>query len=184
MYIGQRELKAKMIISDDYRKLCETMHQDAPWGTKGYRYIDDFLPTFRELGCRTLLDYGCGRESVKAALASLDPGIEVSGYDPAIPERAESPAPADFVICTDVMEHVEEQYVANVLDNIHSLARKGAFFCIALTKAKRNLPDGSNAHITLKTVEWWMGHIRMNLWSDLDVKPGKKSLKVWLKKSL
>jgi len=170
------------LISNEYRKLCEDMHDAAPWGTKGYRYIEEFLPYCRKLGCTNILDYGCGRGTIKQHLAELYPEIDVVGYDPGIIEYADLPTAMQFVVCTDVMEHVEEQFVPATLAKICELTQVGAYFCIALTKAKRNLPDGRNAHITLKSGEWWVREINRLPWSVVRQNIGKKSLRLWLRK--
>lgn len=179
---GLRVMENKPFISEPYRQLCTDMHQLAPWGTKGHKYIDEFLPHCRKLQCVSLLDYGCGQNTVKNHLATLAPDIVVTSYDPAIPQHAEAPVPAQFVICTDVMEHVEVRYVPNVLEHICSLTLAGAYFNIALVKAKRNLPDGTNAHITLYPWNWWMSHLKSLPWRVTDHAVGKKSLRVHLRK--
>jgi len=172
----------KTLYSQAYRQLCEEMHKEKPWGTKGYRYIDDFYPHVKRLGCQTLLDYGCGRATIKEHLAEVNPEITVYCYDPCVPEYDLLPDSAHFVVCTDVMEHVEEQYVANVLEHICTLTERGAYFAIALTKAKRDLPDGTNAHITIKSAFWWIEQLKAQPWKVAEMNAGKKSLRVFLKK--
>jgi len=99
---------------------------------------------------QSVLDYGCGKASL-----SLHLPFTITSYDPAITKFAEEPEPADVVVCVDVMEHVEEPYVDVVLDHLKQLTRKVMLLHIALIPAKKQLPDGRNAHITLKPVEWW-----------------------------
>lgn len=168
-------------MSQEYLVLCQEMHNAKPWGTTGHSYIDEFLPFAWDLRCDTLLDYGCGRDSVRKELEKRGVPIEVFSYDPAIPEFSGLPDPADFVVCTDVMEHVEEEYVSDVLGHICSLATKGAYFCIALKRAKRNLPDGRNAHITIQPSSWWMERIQTLPWKVVWSNPGKKSLRLVVK---
>jgi hypothetical protein len=158
------------------------MHEEAPWGTKGYKYIEEFLPYCKDLGCVTILDYGCGQMTVRDHLIEIDPTIFVSGYDPAIPEYAGAPYAANFVVCTDVMEHVEEEHVRATFEYICSLATKGAYFNIALTKAKRSLPDGQNAHITIKPWDWWADRAAGLPWILDKSDVGRKNLKLWLRK--
>ena len=81
-------------------------------------------------------------------------------YDPAVPGYDEKPEGTfDIVICTDVMEHIEEQDVPAVLDNIFGYADKGVYLAICLREAKRLLPDGRNRHVTVKPQEWWLEKI-------------------------
>ncbi len=102
---------------------------------------------------KDVLDYGCGKGNLGEKLKKL--GIEVMNYDPAIPEFSKDPTPADLVVCTDVMEHVEPEFVDEVLDHIKSLSRKAAYFVIAFTESKKFLPDGRNSHICIEPPEWW-----------------------------
>jgi 2-polyprenyl-3-methyl-5-hydroxy-6-metoxy-1,4-benzoquinol methylase len=170
-------------ISDDYRQLLAQMHQAAPWGTKGFSYIQDFLPFCEELRCKTVLDYGSGFGTVRRHLAESNPSLSVAEYDPAIESCAGDPLPADFIVCTDVMEHVEIEYVDDVLEHIHNLMLIGGYFSIGLTKAKRVLPDGQNAHITIKPSGWWLEKLNHHSWSVVECNPGRKSLRLHVKKN-
>lgn len=170
------------LISKEYRDLCTRMHQEVKWGKHGYKYVEEFLPFLRQLGCTTLLDYGCGQNTIKRYFAETDPSIEVTGYDPAIPEHAHPPTANQFVVCINVMEHVEEQYVPNVLRHICSLAQVGAHFTIGLTKSKKFLPDGTNAHITVQPIGWWLSKIEALPWRRATINRGTKSLRLCLRK--
>lgn len=152
-----------------------------PWGTTGHSYIDEFLPFVFDLRCASILDYGCGRDSIRRELNRRNVPIDVFSYDPAIPEFSELPEPADFLVCTDVMEHVEEACVEAALAHMCTLTRKGAYFSIGLTLAKRKLPDGQNAHITLKPSEWWLQRIQALPWKIHKSKPGRKSLRLLIR---
>lgn len=146
------------LTSDGYRDLLQEMHERQPWGTKGRRYADDILAMCGRLGVREVLDYGCGRETLRDALA---PDVTVRGYDPAIPHLASDPAPADIVACTDVLEHIEPDCLDEVLKHIAGLARRGVYFAIALNLAKRHLPDGRNAHLIVRPSGWWTTRLRV-----------------------
>ena len=62
----------------------------------------------------------------------------------------------DGVVSLDVMEHIPEAYVRQTFEEIFSLTTKFAFFVIATQKAKKLLPDGRNAHLTVQKAEWWL----------------------------
>jgi hypothetical protein len=100
-----------------------------------------------------VLDYGCGK-------GTLDlPGIR--RYDPAVPEYSKLPDPAHLVVCTDVMEHIEPEYVGNTILHIYSLTKRVAYFQIATRKDKsKNLPDGTNPHKTIRKAGWWLNTIK------------------------
>ena len=81
-------------------------------------------------------------------------------YDPVVPEWAGEPEPHDLVFCGDVMEHVEPECVAPVVDHIASLTNRLAIFTICMVPSKKMLPDGRNAHICLRHEDWWLSHLR------------------------
>jgi hypothetical protein len=99
-----------------------------------------------------------------AELLQWDGGIiEKHRYDPAIPEYAAAPqGPYDFLICTDVYEHIPEFGGANgkvpiLRDAMRRVADLSAnpFLNISTRLAMQILPDDTNAHCTLKTPAEW-----------------------------
>lgn len=167
------------MISPEYRATLEAMHAESPWGTKGYHYaaavraFKESLPT-----CRTILDYGSGAES----LAKACPDLDIRCYDPGVPARAAPPEPADLVVCTDVLEHIEPAYLDDVLKHISTLARVGIFLHIATKLAKRTLPDGRNAHLIVERPAWWLAKLGLisDRWRVQDHTEGTKTLRVQL----
>lgn len=140
------------LFSPEYAKLQNNFHRDRPdYGTSGSNYADQILQMANSLQTRSVLDYGCGKCTLQKSLP-----FPIQNYDPFIKEHSARPQPADIVVCTDVMEHVEEEYVDNVLADISSLCKKAVFFEIATGPAKKVLPDGRNAHITQHDINWWM----------------------------
>ena len=130
------------------------MRQNAKaWGSTARRYGEEVGTWCRELGCSSVLDYGCGNGSLRDTLPR---DIGYAGYDPAVTGKFELPkGDYDMVACIDVMEHVEEEYVEQVLDQIFDAAEKAVFFLISCVPAKAVLPDGRNAHITIKDAGEW-----------------------------
>jgi hypothetical protein len=140
------------MISDTYKELNRKLHKDNEhYGVSGRKYLDVVRPLSNH-GRFTILDYGCGKATLKAALG---PAYKVTNYDPCVKEYEERPAPHDIVICTDVMEHVEPEHIDNVLKDIRSLTKQVAFFSISIVPALKVLDDGRNAHISLHPIAWW-----------------------------
>ena len=81
--------------------------------------------------------------------------FEYYPYDPVFPEYG-SPKEADIVCCIDVLEHIEEVYLANVLDELKRLTIKLGFFSISTKPAQKFLKDGRNAHLIQKPASWWL----------------------------
>jgi hypothetical protein len=76
-------------------------------------------------------------------------------YDPAIPEKAESPRPADLVVCTDVLEHIEPDHLKAVLKDLKRCVKRMGYFVINTGPARKTLPDGRNTHLIQQDREWW-----------------------------
>ena len=90
----------------------------------------------------------------------LPPNVTDHCYDPFVAELSEEPEAADFVICTDVMEHVEPQCTAAVLDHIAALTKVLVLFSISFREANKVLADWRNAHINLRPPEYWLREIK------------------------
>ena len=66
---------------------------------------------------------------------------------------------SDCVVCMDVLEHVFITDIANLIDDLFSLAKKLLVINVACYKAAALLPNGENAHITIRSADWWKGTI-------------------------
>ena len=142
-----------MLITPEYRELNRQLHQDNEhYGTSGKQWREA-VRALSEHGRLAILDYGCGKQTLKAALG---PAYRVTGYDPCIEGLDTPPEPHDVVVCGDVMEHIEPELVMNVLMDVRRLAKKTAFFVIGMQPAKKTLADGRNAHLSLHTQAQWV----------------------------
>lgn len=139
-----------MLISESYRFLNRQLHEEGSYGRKGDKWADRVKELIVEFQPSTILDYGCGQGALARAL-----DVEVQEYDPAILGKNTLPAPADLVVCTDVLEHVEPECVEDVLDHLQSVTRVALFAVISTRPAKKILADGRNAHLLVKDWEWW-----------------------------
>ena len=82
-----------MLISEDYRELNKQLHESRPdYGTSGGKWALRIEELANSLGAITILDYGCGKQTLGMALSHL----LIAGYDPARP----TPAPW-FHPCAD-----------------------------------------------------------------------------------
>lgn len=139
------------LITEEYCRLNHKLHEEnKKYGTSGALYVKDLLKILQSLHTQDVLDYGCG----KSTLADNLP-FSIKQYDPAIESHSELPEPADVVMCTDVAEHIEPELLDNVLSHIASLTKKVCYMSICTRAALKNLPDGRNAHLIVKPLEWW-----------------------------
>jgi len=140
------------LISDQYRILQARLHEErADYGISSQKHVEQIRAIAEQLKTHDILDYGCG----KCRLARGLP-FPIQNYDPAIDEYARLPDPAEFVVCTDVLEHIEPDCLDDVLAHLQSLTRKLLLVEVACRPAKKFLADGRNAHLIQETPNWWM----------------------------
>jgi FkbM family methyltransferase len=118
---------------------------------------------------RTVLDYGAGKglqyrpQKIVVNDAHVADGIaeywdvdEVRCYDPGYPAHNTLPSEKfDGVICTDVLEHCPEEDLPWILGEIFGFARSFVYLNVACFPARKTLPNGENAHVTVRPPEWW-----------------------------
>lgn len=140
------------VITEDYRALNKALHAKGSYGAGGFRWADMVLGLRTETASDTVLDYGCGQGNLGKALGNPEWFHE---YDPAIDGKDTSPEPADLLVCTDVLEHIEPDMLDNVLKHIAGLSRRSVFLVISIVPAGKRLDDGRNAHLSVHPAEWW-----------------------------
>lgn len=108
---------------------------------------------------RSILDYGAGQSRTVFHLRAPAARIR-HRYDPAIPSINEVPgANYDLVLCSDVMEHLDEAEISGVMAHIKSLGRR-ALMAVDTKVANTVLPNGENAHATVQAPRWWLQRMR------------------------
>lgn len=137
----------------------------------------------RRTESRTLLDYGSGKGEAYEGKDILLAGGEsvtslkdywklnnISLYDPGYEPFSQLPTGQfDAVICIDVLEHITESDLPWVLDEIFEYANEFVFANIACYPAKKLLPNGMNAHCTVRPPQWWTGLIHAVAMRHTDV---------------
>ena len=135
----------------------------------------------------TILDYGCGQalhtynsnykyhknipKLVGNTIFSFFNGMIQSYYcyDPAVKKYSVKPSSGtlfDLVVLADVLEHIPEEYVVDVIKEAASYCKKDGYimFTISGNIAYSHFPNedgspGENAHITRKSQDWWFDTI-------------------------
>ena len=128
-------------------------------------FSEYLIPIFKAHNITSVLDYGCGGTDwySKEFNETGQSAVEVFGlknafhYEPAtnLDERQK----ADCVTCFDVMEHIFISDVPTVLRDVFQYAKKMVVINSACYKAAALLPNGENAHVTVRPPMWWKGHI-------------------------
>jgi len=119
-------------------------------------------------GVRTMLDYGCGKAMLyqpvndmrlgdrKASCVQELLGVDATLFDPGFRPYAEKPGGRfDLVVSTDVLEHCSEADLPWIIDELFAYARKYVFANVACYPARKLLPNGENAHCTIRDTRWW-----------------------------
>lgn len=149
-----------MLISEQYAKENQRQHEmQNGYGISGHKHLGDVLELAKREKCASAIDYGCGQGSLALHAKRVSPLI-FQNYDPAVPEYCAMPEPADLVVCTDVLEHIEPYCLHQVLNHLAELAQKAVFLNIATRPARRILSDGRNAHLIVKPPMWWLDTVR------------------------
>jgi len=148
-----------LLISKEYLEQNKSLHENhSDYGIMGQRYANLVSDVVRQYAATDILDYGCGKGTLGRAVS-----FPIREYDPCIPGKDAPPEPAEIVVCTDVLEHIEPDCIDAVLDDIKRLAKRAAFLIIATVPAGRILPDGRNAHLIVEPASWWLPKL-MDRW--------------------
>lgn len=149
-----------MRYTAEYAALQKQLHEDASYGTSGHKHAQRIVQLARQLGTKDVLDYGRGKGTLARSLP-----FQIKEYDPFVPGYDADPAPADLVVCSDVLEHIEPSCIHNVLAHLYTLTRKALFIDVACRPAKKVLADGRNAHL----IQWSPTEWASTLIADPDV---------------
>ena len=185
---GVYGIEPESLISQEYLQQNAMLHTaPAGYGGGGYKQLNSVLKFAIETESKSILDYGCGEGTLKKAIKESGWEHYVGEYDPAIYHKAVLPKPADLVVCSDVLEHIERDKICNVLCHIGRLAKKGIYLYIATRPANKFLPDGRNTHLIVEGWKWWQQIIEKLLpdlgWGIQSMfVDGEHSVKFWLTK--
>ena len=148
------------VISKEYLDLQKELHLRSDYGTASLGIAPEVKKIFEENKLTSISDYGAGKCNLQKKLIQLGlKDFDYFPYDPVFPEYG-SPKKANLVCCIDVLEHIEESFIENVINELRSITDKLAYFTIALKPAGKILKDGRNAHILLKPEDWWLNLIK------------------------
>ena len=118
---------------------------------------------------RTVLDYGSGKgQQYKNVTIEMPDGRsfrnvgkywgvrQVACFDPGVPAFSRMPPKQfDGVVSTDVLEHCPEEDLPWILQEMVDKATRFVFATVAMYPASKTLPNGENAHCTIKSPDWW-----------------------------
>jgi hypothetical protein len=157
----------------DYGRAYGAMH-DVPKRFPGYSleaYVRSIAQLVEAHAPDRLLDYGSGKGYQYLARRYHDAwgGLLPHCYDIGVQQLSAKPE-GQFggVICTDVLEHIEEPDLAGLIDELVGYAAAGGFVFLGIScrPTRKRLPKsegGGDVHRTIKPPSWWVGLIGKRL---------------------
>ena len=150
-------------MAKDGYETADNQHVEVAFSDMEVRAFKDLVqPLLARFEVKSLLDFGCGGSDYLApnfsdgmnakSFFGLD---EVRLFEPArnIDQRQRS----DAVFCFDVLEHIFISDVPRIVRELFSHAEKLLVVNVACYPARALLPNGENAHITVRPPVWWKG---------------------------
>jgi len=167
-----------------YDETWRTIGDYGNW-SPGVEFISTFFEHVGEKGQdRTVLDVGAGsgRASVKLSQAGFNVRMVDISNAGLIPEAQAIPyfdaclwhdlypvarafghpnrTRADYVYCTDVLEHVPEQFTMLAIANMLRVTRHGLFLSVSLIPDNMGVWVGAQLHQTVQPFTWWRDSIK------------------------
>lgn len=130
------------------------IHASKVYGNTSVKNARFLRPDVKLLRPASIIDFGCGQSLLLDQLG-LDYPVERRRYDPAIPAHSERPSGVyDLLINVDVLEHIPEADLDPIIEEMRSLCRN-AILIVDTIAARQVLPNGDNAHATIRPKTWW-----------------------------
>ena|SRR5665647_813454 len=142
-------------ISSDYLTQQKKLHQDSCYGAASLTYAPLIVDIMETTGFRSVCDYGAGKCRLGIALKSKVKQFDYFPFDPAFSEYGDA-KPAELVCCIDVLEHIEPEYLEEVISQLGKLTTHVGIFSVHTGPARKVLADGRNAHLIQQPASWWL----------------------------
>lgn len=164
-----------LTITEHYRDLNAQLHRErADYGKRGHRHANAVTELALRIGARTVLDYGCGKGTLSFGLPGF---LSCQSYDPCVSQFATPPDPAEVVVCTDVLEHIEPDCLHSVLCDLQRLTIRKLYVVIAThPDGSKTLPDGRDPHLIVRPAVWWQTRLEMHFAHVRHVATGKRDV--------
>jgi hypothetical protein len=156
-------------MREDYAALYGPMHESEKHFSGKVRHADVVARLVAETAPRSLLDYGSGKgyQYLSRRIHEKWGGLLPYCYDVGVRQLSRRPQGTfDGVLCCDMLEHIEEGDLDEVLGDVFSFAsvreppaRSFVFAAINCGPSHKKLPDGRGVHLTVKPPAWWRGKI-------------------------
>jgi hypothetical protein len=151
--------------ADYLASLYTEMHSKGAFPGDSWRvHVDTLRRLVPQIDGKTILDYGCGR----LGGLSREFGERVIPYDPFVAQYSTPPwdKKFDVVFSSDVFEHMKLSAIDELLERIRAARPEFVFLNISTRPAHKLLPNGANAHLTVRPAAWWLEHLGQSLGAD------------------
>jgi len=142
--------------SPEYKELQKKLHATGTYGGTAPTSAGIINAIIEKLSIKHILDYGCGSKLPLRGVLKPNGDLRYQAYDPMVDEYSDDPVPAEMVVVSDVLEHIEPEFIEEVLDHLEELTEVVIFATIHSGPAIKVLEDGRNAHILQRPLEWWV----------------------------
>lgn len=155
MTVGIRGIRPIRTYSESWLQRHRDTHSRHPeFGTHRHPYLHDLIDRLAaELtGAEqpSLLDYGCGKGTFLREMSQSGRFRFVRGYDPAVPAFKSRPSQIyDLVICLDLLDQAEDEFVEPILEDVAQFAGRLALFDVITVQTPRL------AHLNPRSAATW-----------------------------
>ena len=158
--LTQYKIMAKEGYSRTDGSFVKNVYSDA----EPLKFSDQLEKIIGYFNAKTALDYGSGGSDLNKT--KLSNGVKfidyiglnkIHSFEPARSKR--SKRKCDIVLCFDVLEHIFINDIPWVINDLFKHANNCIVVNVACYNAAALLPNGENAHITVRPPSWWLGQI-------------------------
>lgn len=168
-------IRTRLWKQGELPKYYDKMHNEGLFKGHTWRaYVHELEAFVPEAASKTYLDFGCGP---KGGLAEHF-GARVVSHDPYVTQFAASPWSKSFdvVFSSDVLEHMPMSEIEELMQRIVDSQASYVMLAISTRKAGKHLPNGANAHLTVKSAKWWVNFFRRNYGQHFQLELAKSDL--------
>src|SRR5688500_9103934 len=111
-------------LANEYASLHAS---NSEYGAGSSRLLKYVLPLMSSFPCKSVIDYGCGKGALGRAIEAKT-GITTYCYDPYVEAFSQRPDQRfDLLVNTDVLEHIPEDDLDSVFQDMQALSDKCMF---------------------------------------------------------
>ena len=154
----------KQMAENGYHRNDGTFVEKVYSDAEPHKFAEQIKKIVEHFNAKNCLDYGSGGSDLnKTKLVNGEKFIDYVGlkkiksFEPARNKKKKDKC--DIVLCFDVLEHVFINDVPWVINDLFKYATKCIVINVACYNAAALLPNGENAHITVRPPSWWLGQI-------------------------